>query len=68
MKGNYKKAEEGLFSRICNSKTRGNSFKLKEGKLTLDFRKNLLTKQMLCFPVNAKVFEARMAEELKNLV
>ena len=30
LKGAYKKAEEGLFTRACSDRTRGNGFKLKE--------------------------------------
>jgi len=31
VKGTYKKAGEGLFTRVCSDRTRGNGFKLKEG-------------------------------------
>jgi len=30
LKGGYKKAGEGLFTRACSSMTRGNGFRLKE--------------------------------------
>jgi len=33
LKGTYKKAGELLFVRACSDRTRGNSFKLKEGRL-----------------------------------
>ena len=42
LKGVYKKAEEGLFTRACSDRTRGNGFKLKEGRFRLDIRKNSL--------------------------
>ena len=39
MKGAYKKAREVLFTRACNDRTRGNGFKLREGRFRLDIRK-----------------------------
>ncbi|KAK4806243.1 LOW QUALITY PROTEIN: hypothetical protein QYF61_013387 [Mycteria americana] len=39
LKGAYKKDGERLFSRACSDRTRGNSFKLKEGRFRLDIRK-----------------------------
>jgi len=35
LKGAYRKAGEGLFTRVCSDRTRGNSFKLKEGRFRL---------------------------------
>ena len=32
LKGAYKKAGEGLFTRVCSDRKRGNGFKLKEGR------------------------------------
>ena len=32
LKGNYKNEGDGLFSRVCCDSTRGNGFKLKEGR------------------------------------
>ena len=43
MKGGYKKAGEGLFTRVCSDRTRGNGFKLKEGRFGLDIRKKFFT-------------------------
>ena len=42
LKGAYRKDGEGLFIRQCNDRTRGNSFKLKEGRFRLDIRKKLV--------------------------
>ena len=39
LKGAYKKAGEGLFTRACTDRTRSNGFKLKEGRFRLDVRK-----------------------------
>jgi len=36
LKGTYKKAGEGLFTRACSDRTRGNGFKLKEHRFRLD--------------------------------
>jgi len=35
LKGAYRKAREGLFTRACRDRTRGNGFKLKEGRFRL---------------------------------
>jgi len=42
-KGAYKKARKGLFIRACRDRTRGNDFKLKEGRFRLDIRKKFFT-------------------------
>ena len=39
LKGAYKKDGDRLFSRVCCNRTRGNGFKLKEGRIRLDIRK-----------------------------
>ena len=41
MKGAYRKAGEGLFIRAGSDRTRGNGFKLEEGRFRLDIRKKL---------------------------
>ena len=38
-----KKEREGLVTRVCCDKTRGNGFKLKEVKFRLDIRKKIFT-------------------------
>ncbi|KAK4810170.1 hypothetical protein QYF61_010482 [Mycteria americana] len=43
LKGDYKKAGEGLFTRACSDRTRVNGFKLKEGAFRLDIRKKFFT-------------------------
>jgi len=39
LKEAYRKAGEGLFISACSDKTRGNGFKLEEGRFRLDIRK-----------------------------
>ncbi|KFZ54324.1 hypothetical protein N321_07710, partial [Antrostomus carolinensis] len=78
LKGAYKKAGEGLFIRAVNDKTRGNGFKLKEGRFRLAIRKkfftvrverhrNRLPKEVVDAP-SLKVFKARLDEALSNQV
>ncbi|KFQ26490.1 hypothetical protein N332_03106, partial [Mesitornis unicolor] len=41
--GDYRKAREGLFTRAGSDRTRGNGFKLEEGRFRLDIRKKFFT-------------------------
>jgi len=69
---------EGLFTRVCSDRTRGNSSKLKEGSFRLDIRKKFFTmravKQWPRLPRAAvdspslAVFKARLDGALSNLV
>ena len=43
LKGAYRKDGEGLFIRECSDRTRGNGFKLKEGRFRLGVRKMIFT-------------------------
>ena len=45
LKGSYRKEGDRLFSRVCGGRTRGNDFKLKEGRFTLDIRKKSFTER-----------------------
>ncbi|PKU34571.1 hypothetical protein llap_15127 [Limosa lapponica baueri] len=47
LKGSYKKDGDKLFNRACCNRTRGNGFKLKEGRFRLGIRKKFLTMRVL---------------------
>jgi len=47
LKGACKKYGDRLFSRACCNRTRGNGFKLREGRFTVDMRKKFFTKRVL---------------------
>jgi len=47
LKGAYKKDRDKLFSRACHDRTKGNGFKVKEGRFRLDIRKKFFTKRVV---------------------
>ena len=47
LKGACKRAGNGPFTRACSHNTRGNGFKLKEGRFRLDIRKKFFTMRVL---------------------
>jgi len=78
LKGAYRKDGEGLFTWVCSDRTRGNGFKLKEGRFRLNIRKkffamrvvkhwNRLPRAVVDVP-SLKLFKARLDGALSNLV
>jgi len=47
LKGAYRQDGEGLFTRVCSDRTRGNRSKLKEGRFRLDIRKKFFTMRVV---------------------
>ncbi|KGL94173.1 hypothetical protein N301_14233, partial [Charadrius vociferus] len=78
LKGTYRQDGEGLFFRECSNRTRGNSFKLKEGRFILDIRKKFFTLRVVRYwnrlprevvdASSLEVFKARLDGALSNLV
>jgi len=78
LKGAYRKEGEGLFTRVCSDRTRGNGCKLKEDKFRLDIGKKFFTMRVVKhwhrLPREAvaapslEVFKARLDGALSNLV
>ncbi|KGL85834.1 hypothetical protein N301_00935, partial [Charadrius vociferus] len=78
LKGAYRRAGEGLFTRACSHRTRGNGYKLEEGRFRLNIRKkfftlrvvrhwNRLPREVVEAP-SLEVFKARLDVALGNLV
>ncbi|KGL96122.1 hypothetical protein N301_11577, partial [Charadrius vociferus] len=78
LKGAYRRAGEGLFTRACSDRTKGNGFELEEGRFRLNIRKkfftmrivrhwNRLPREVVDAP-SLEVFTARLDMALGNLV
>ncbi|KGL96788.1 hypothetical protein N301_15924, partial [Charadrius vociferus] len=78
LKGAYRRAGEGLFTRACSDRTRGNGYKLEEGRFRLNIRKKFFTlrvvrdwhrlpREVVEAPF-LEVFKARLDVALGNLV
>ena len=78
LKGAYKKDGVQLFAQANNDRTRGNSFKLKEGRFRLDVRRKFFTQRVVMhwngMPRGAvdapslEAFKARLNKALGNLM
>ena len=79
LKGAYKQERSQLFKRVDNSRTRGNGFKLKEGRFRLDVRGKFFTVRVVrCWNScperlwmprpSLEVFKARLDGALGSLV
>jgi len=67
LKGAYKKDGGKRFSRACCNRTRGNGFKLKEGRFRLDIRKKFFTMRVVkhCNRLPKEVVDAPSLGTLK---
>ncbi|GAB0179924.1 hypothetical protein GRJ2_000457700 [Grus japonensis] len=78
LKGAYRKDGEGLFMRECSDRTRGNGFKLKEGRFRLGVRKKFFTVRVVRYwnrlprevvdAPSLEVFKVRLDGTLGNMV
>ena len=78
LKGAYKQEGSKLFERVDNSMTKGNGFKLKEGRFRLDVRGKFFTRTVVrCWnrlprevvdALSLEVFKARLDGVLGNLI
>ena len=75
LKGSYGKEEDRLLSRACGDTTRGNGFKLREGRFRLDIRKKSFTVRVVrnglpsdVDALSLETFKARLDKALGNLI
>ena len=79
LKGAYKQERNQLFTRVDNGRSRGNGFKLKDGRFRLDIRGNFFTKRVMnrCWnrlprevmdAPSLEVFKASLSGALDSLV
>jgi len=76
--GSCRQEGDRLFSRICGDRTRGNGFKLKEGRFRLDIRnksfnvrvvrhRNRLSRDVFGAP-SLETFKVRLNQALGNVI
>ena len=78
LKGAHKQEGEQLFTRVDSDRTRGNGFKLRQGKFRLDIRKKFFTQSVVTHwnrlpkeavdALSLKAFKARLDVALDSLV
>ncbi|PKU47372.1 hypothetical protein llap_2339 [Limosa lapponica baueri] len=78
LRGAYRKAGEGLFTKACSDRTRGNGFKLEKGRFRLDIRKKFFTMRVVehwnrlprevVEASSLEIFKVKLDEALGNLV
>ena len=78
LKGSYRKEGGRLFSGVRGDRTRGNDFKLQEGRFKLDIRKKSFTGSMVrhwnrlprdtVVALSLETFKARMDQARGNLI
>lgn len=72
LKGAYEQEGGQVFETVDNSRTRGNSFKLREGRFRLDVRGKFFTMRVVSFwnrlPPSLEVFKATLDGDLGSLV
>ena len=70
LKGAYKQEGSQLFTRVYNGRTKGNGFKLKEGRFRLDIRGKFFTKRMVrCWnSLPREIVDAPSLEVFKAIV
>ena len=78
LKGACKQEGKWLFTRVDNDRTRGNGFKLRQGRFRLDIRRNFFTQRVVTHwnrlskevvdAPSLEAFKARLDVALGNLV
>ena len=67
LNGAYKQEAKQLFTRVDSDRTRGNSFKLRQGRFTLDIRRKFFTQRVVIHwnKLPKEVVDAQFLEAFK---